>query len=379
MSDSNKIQISYAPESDFGAKITTGNLQVLRHTGETLRQEQQTVRSNEIRSDRQVADYKRTHLSAAGEVNFEFSANTYDDLLQAVLQSAEFTTTRTASGIGVVAAASDKSFTATGLFQHFVVGQWVRISGFADTAAVNNGYAKIVTATNDKITVDKTLVDGTNAATSIVQGSIITNGVAAESYNLERLYTEDDKVALFTGMMLDQLDLTIASEQIITGSASFIGHKEYDLAASVAEGYIVAPTTEVMSSVDNLSLLSAAGEDASVAQFNLQIRNNLRGKSKVGTVGYFEVGSGTLEVTGNYTAYYIDSTLYKKYLSQEGIGLYFIIEDAAGNAYLVELPEVKLTTGSRSGGAIDTDIMSEHAFSAYRHPTLGYTIRITKW
>lgn len=82
---SNLARILIIPESSFGVTPTTGDSQELRFTGESLKFGITTETSQEIRSDRQIADLIQTGAESSGDVNFELSYGTYDDLLEAAL------------------------------------------------------------------------------------------------------------------------------------------------------------------------------------------------------------------------------------------------------------------------------------------------------
>ena len=85
MSDTSRVQLAYVAESSFGVQETGSNLQILRITGESLKQDVASSQSNEIRSDRQIASIRRSRITASGGVNFELSYGTYDALLAAAL------------------------------------------------------------------------------------------------------------------------------------------------------------------------------------------------------------------------------------------------------------------------------------------------------
>lgn len=76
----------------YGVQVACGTpqtaLKELRFTSETLGLTAATTASNEIRPNRNVADTIRTSTSVGGDVNVEFSYETYDDFLAGLMQSA---------------------------------------------------------------------------------------------------------------------------------------------------------------------------------------------------------------------------------------------------------------------------------------------------
>ena len=86
MSDSNLASIAIAAESTFGTAPTTG-FKTFRYTGESLNYNISNTQSAQIRADRNVNELVRTDASASGDLNFELSYGTLDDLLEGLLCS----------------------------------------------------------------------------------------------------------------------------------------------------------------------------------------------------------------------------------------------------------------------------------------------------
>lgn len=82
---SNLARLLIAPEVNFGVTPTSGNSKTLRFTGESLQFGITTETSQEIRADRQISDLIQTGAEASGDINFELSYGTYDDLIAAAL------------------------------------------------------------------------------------------------------------------------------------------------------------------------------------------------------------------------------------------------------------------------------------------------------
>lgn len=84
MSDTNLVSVAIAAESTFGTAPTTG-YKFLRYTGESLTFNINNTQSSEIRNDRNVSDMVRTDASCSGDLNFELTFGTFDDLLEGVM------------------------------------------------------------------------------------------------------------------------------------------------------------------------------------------------------------------------------------------------------------------------------------------------------
>ena len=77
--------LSYVVESAFGTTPSSPAFTPIRHTGTTLGLSKDSIESEELREDRQVAHYRHGNKSVTGDVNFELSYGGLDALLEATL------------------------------------------------------------------------------------------------------------------------------------------------------------------------------------------------------------------------------------------------------------------------------------------------------
>jgi hypothetical protein len=77
--------MAYVAETVFGTTPATPVLKPIRHTGTTLGLSKDAIESEELRQDRQVANFRHGNKSVAGDLNVELSYGTFDDLIEATL------------------------------------------------------------------------------------------------------------------------------------------------------------------------------------------------------------------------------------------------------------------------------------------------------
>lgn len=387
MSDANRVRLSYVQEVTWGT-TPASNLTDLRYTGESLEQNTTTEESKEIQATRNIADVIRTSVKAQGAINVELIEAAHNDLILGALCSAGWSSPTTIGPATTIsAAAADNSFndSANG-FGSLVVGQWVKVSGFA--TANNNGFFKILTKTAGKITVVGNAALTNEAAgpsVSIIMGAQATNGVAQPSFTIERNYTDLSNIfATYRGMAVDQMSLRFAAEQIVTGSFTFLGKAEEARTSSAGTGYVGSPagaTNDVIQCVDNIPVIMEGSTyaAASLVELTAQCNNNMGPRPQIGTLGPISLRWGNFNCSGSLRAYFSTAALFTKYLAFTASGLVIITQDAAGNAMLFEWPRVKFTTGKRVAGGVNTDIIADLTWMAMKHPTEGITMRVTKW
>lgn len=398
MSIADRVRLSYVAESTFGT-LPSSTLVDLRFTSESLAQVIQTARSAEIRQDRQVADLIRRDVMASGDLAFELSYGTFDPFIQAALFSAAWPsetvildktgnktiTTTTATG----------NVQVTSGFGSVSAGDWIRFNNMTGALASMDGKTykvlSVTDASNIIIAGAEALPAGTQAASltangAITKGSTIKNGTTLSSFGIEKRLTDLTNYYLrYNGMVVDQLNLTIAAEQIITGSLSFLGVNETAAAASFGSGFTAANTNQVMNAIEDVySIIEgtpAVNTDNrfEITQFAMSIANNLRARKVVGSSGPDSFGYGKFGLSGSLTAYFESQTAATKFLAFTESSITVLLKDASGNSYVIEIPKVNYTAGPRVTTGENTDIMLPLTFEAFRDATLDATIRIARW
>lgn len=85
MADGSAHDLFLVPETAWGVAETTPVFDVVRHNGCTLAVAKNSLQSDEIRGDRQIAGFKLGSRQVSGAIPFELSYGSFDDILEAVL------------------------------------------------------------------------------------------------------------------------------------------------------------------------------------------------------------------------------------------------------------------------------------------------------
>ncbi len=407
MSDSNRVQLSFAKENAWGLFPTAaGTPQVdLRITGESFGFNIANTTSAEIRSDRQVTDLIQTGADVGGGFNFELS---YDDSgFSELFKGALFAnawSTAISSRKGSLEMDPGATYghiwtLAYDAFTSFVTGQWIKISGFSTTGATaaNNGCYFIVAQRTTGLDVLPNIpvaTTSTNNSTNImVQGSYIRNGTTESSYSFERYHQDVTQYFDFKGNVPNTLTVTAAANAVITGTLDFIGKTATRAAAAgSAVAHTDAAENDVMTGITDVGRImegypsgtagsnSFATIDGSLIlqQVSFSLTNNVRGLSGIGYLGFQDIGVGNVNVTGTLNAYFKDGSFYDKYVAATATGLAFECTDSDGNTYIFTFPKIKISAEPINTGGQNQDIMDNISWQAIRHPDLEYTIQIDK-
>ena len=373
----------------------TNKWQEMRFTGETLTLDRQTTTSNEIRKDRQVTDLVATNVETGGTVSGEFSYNTYDDFICAVMINQWVPTEFTAAasklikataitGTGTDAKLATFDFTSTVAIK-FVEGQLIKVSKFAgDTAeSPNNGVFMVrkITKAGTTYTLhvekDKTqdpdsgeVATGDSSEGAKISVKYLLTGFEQKdipSYSIEKWMNDVDKSILYTGMCVDKLSFNVEHENLITVELSFMGEYGKTGDAEVATGIVSAGKSNIYNAGDNGGRVEQDDvESALIANMTVDIMNNLRGKSSIGRIGNFAIGVGQFIVNGSITLYFKDRVAYDKFLTNEETSIRFnllqLAADGSKTGYGFYIPRAKYATASVNFDSNNSDVMMEGSY-----------------
>ncbi len=374
MSDTNRVQLSYLVESTWGVTPASA-LTDMRITSDDLIFNVANISSEEIRSDRNIPDLIQTGADPSGGFNFELSfASPADVFWESALFSsfgADLAFSQS-SDVSVTGASSTYSsagsnFTTTTATD---VGRWVYVDGF--TSSVNNGWKQVVTSDTDDLVVisPTTMVDEVAGALTItMNGKRMKNGITEKSFSIQREASDIAEFFIFRGMIVNTATLTATSASIVTGNMAMMGKDAALQQATWGTGAnVAAPTNDIMNAVANVGDImenDAVDADLYFQEISFTVNNNLRGLQAIGTLGNFDIGSGTCEVTGTANVYFKDDTMYDKYVAGTETSISFSITDSDGNSYVFSFPRVKFITdsGAQATG-INSDLMENMTWQA---------------
>ncbi|MEQ8396503.1 phage tail tube protein [Thalassobaculum sp.] len=387
MADASRAQLYYLAESSWGVTPAAALNQV-RFTSESLGFQIQNTTSREVRADRQIADLIQTGAEASGSIELELSYGAHDALVAAALfstwgapVSVAVADDIAASNASASLASTTTDFTVSGI----VVGQWLRIGGFAASGGANNGYYRVTSVAANALGVSPapSVDESATGLTVEIAGSLLRNGVAETSFTLEKQFADVGQMVAFTGMVPGSFSLDIRTGAVLTGSIGFSGKSAVIGASSVGTGTPVdAPTNPVMNAVGNVGDVRENGvklAEAALRSLSVRLDNGLRGIQAVGSLGNVDIGTGRCAVTGRVSVYFADGALYAKYLAGMPTSLSFRVSDSAGNGYVVTLPHVKLTRGTIVAGGNDQDVLAEFDIQALRDPATDCTLQIDRF
>jgi hypothetical protein len=259
---------------------------------------------------------------------------------------------------------------------NYLVGAWVRVR--LATNNPNNGTFKITAKTSTTLTVNNAVGTAENNSVAVIAQKCLRNGTTKQSVLIEKQYEDLTTNYLnFKGMRVAGLSMSVATEEIITGTFRFMGPRG-NIASATVSGSLTGPgTTTSMTASTNVGSISEGGAALTTAikSISFDLNNNARSLAGVGNVAAIGINLGSIMLTGRVEAYFEDQALLTKVFSHTSSALEFKCTDEAGNVMVFTFPALRWT-GAPTNPGIDQDVMLPLDFSCERDTVNNLMVQV---
>lgn len=355
MSDGSRHSLYAVKEAAHGVTPNDPALDLIRITGTTLGLAKDSLQSEEIRSDRQIADFRLGANKVLGDINFELSYTSFDQFLEAVLLSADWASPATTGTITMDATLTGFSrlagdFVADG----FKVGQVVESLGYAGAGAEGRFLLTAVVAlsiTASPLEGQIQIAEAGAGDESLIAAESVVAEATRRSFSMVRHFADlsgaQKPYYIYRGVEINTMTLAIAANAVITGTFGVIG-KSQELAEDLTGlGTPTFPAASTTSPLDSFTgtLEEAGTAIAVITEISLNLQNGLEPRFVVGSKNSILPSVGRSNLTGQITAYFEDSSLVTKFVDEIESSIVFSLPDDAGNMVRFTIPRIKYTGG----------------------------------
>lgn len=342
------VDVAYKAEAGFGQMPNSAGGKLIRRVSSSLALSRQTMRSNEIRPDAQLAGLRPGSRKVQGELRGELAVAAWDDFLAAALRGGW------SAGVGfsgaVTASAAGRTFTrASGswLVDGFRVGDVVRWSGLS---AGNDGRCLRITAlAAATMTVADTVAEASaSTAGCAVTGAKLVVGMQQPSFTIEQAFAEAGFSQVFTGCRIGGLQLTLTPNRLAEITFTVLGRDMAVLEDAVSPHFTpLAPpgAHQPLAAID--ATLRLGDRDVGVVTgLELKVDLGLVADAVLGTSGAPEVLYGRTLVSGVMTAFVEDAGLLKHFAAGDELALHLLLAPQNGGGFVsLYLPRLSFTGG----------------------------------
>lgn len=332
--------------------------QILRRTSCSLNLSKDTYQSEEIRTDRQIGDYRHGTKRVQGSINGELSPGTYWDFVEAVCRGTESAAiAKTESDYTSVAADNGTStFTLGGgapVTDGYRVGMIIRFTNLSE--ALNNSKNFMITGfsgtSNRVISVypAPTTMSADTAfnMTSVGKRVIVpASGHVSRKFAVEVYHSDLDLYRMFTECRVGGMNFDLPATGMAKVDIPMMG-RDMESASGGSAPFFTSPTdvtgTGILAAVNGLVRVQGVNQGVITgAQINIDLSPSA--DAVVGQNFVPEIFLGRTQISGQFTAFFEDLTLvnYFKNETEVDVLLYLLASSAdAADAMTIHLPKVK--------------------------------------
>lgn len=397
MSSSNRGRLAYVEQQDCDVLPADPNLQVVRFTSSDLAYTKNTTESEELDSSGMTSDVPEVGASSGGSINFEWSAGTYDDWIQAALRG-KFSTGIQQTSVARVEPPT-RTLHMSGAFTNAQAGQFILLSGFKAGESYpgagdspNNGWFEIESVTDaDNVVLkdpaNKLTSEDTSAAVGgsfdvTVGGKCLVNGTDKTCYAIEEAFLDTGSFLAFLGQRIGTMSMSLSTGSIATGSFGFQGSDVLDDQQTVTPGtdpepkwlgtgsYTVAGNSPVLNATSNVGQILIDGKvsKACFQSLDLNLDNNLREVPCIGKK-FPRIEYGKQTISGSLQKTFVDLELWRAMKEHKDISLSFgFISPDRKHGIYVFIPRATLSADQVDlSGGNNSDVSDNVDWTALRY------------
>jgi hypothetical protein len=370
-------QVAYKKETTFGTLAGNTSGKLLRRVTANFNLAKEAYESNEIRVDRQVADFRHGVRSAEGSLNGELSSAAYADFMGSVVGK-DFVAVTLGSAVQTTVTVSGTTYTlvrASGswLTDGLRVGMVIRASGLTTTADnAKNLLVASLTATNavvvplngSTMTVQSTASSVTLTAPG-KQTFVPATGHTDDSYTVEEFYADIAQSEVYTGMKVNSMAVQLPATGLTTVDFGFAGK---DLTQVGTTQYFTSPAAQgtqgIFAAVNGVMLVNGAAV-ALITSADFSVERATENATVVGSNSVADIFTGRIRATGNLSVYFQDAAFRDYFDDETPVSIVLTVtadSTATANFVAFTLPKVKLGSFTKDDGELG--IIASASFQA---------------
>ena len=332
----------------------------------------ETFQSNEMRSDRQIADMRHGIQSCDGTIAGELSPGTYFRLMAAILRkdfvaapaSGEESDVACTLGTGPIATFTSAA-TGTFLTDGLKVGDVGRWTGWSTTGAGNNARNFLITSLTELVMVG-TFLDGAVGAAKIAGDAVTFTGVGKKTwtpatahtenwFSIEHNFSDLDLSEVFYDAKVNTMAVKLPASGMATVDFGMMALRQNRLVAGTSPYFsavLAASTSGILAAV-NGAVYVAGTKIAVLTGMDFDVSAGLTSEGVIGSNYKPDIFDGRIQVKGNMSLFFENATM-RDYFADEtevSVSAVFTTANSATADFIAfTMPRVKMGGSGKDDG-----------------------------
>lgn len=208
-------------------------------------------------------------------------------------------------------------------------------------------------------------------------GNVLKAGSVRKSFSMERRFNDVGEYLRYRGVQIDTLQIGMTTGAVVGLTFGLWGRgmDAPDQAIITGATYPAAPTTKTMDAITGT--ITEGGSPIGVAtEVTLNLANNLNPRFVIGSAESLEPSIGRSSLTGTLSAFFEDSVLYQKFLTNADSSLQVVCSDGV-DSFTFLVPKLKYTGGDIPVSG-EGPVSIQMPFQGILDPVTGTNFQITR-
>ena len=391
MAEASAHKLAYVVETTRGTTPTNPRFRYLPDTRTTLALTKELLATERLTGSRFPAEPRTGASVVGGDIPTDLSSQTYDDFISSALQG-DWVNDNAGGGNDMV----DLTVASVANAGTIAGDTFNTTNGVVTVESIDSQTQEVVLTyvegPNDPVThelfgLDTVAIDGDDfevtAYTDALQSATAKAGDTRKSFSFIREFSDfeagQEPFLVYKGCEVATWNLTAASNGLAKSTFTFFGREMVGPSAAAPTGTTYAPAIDT----EPFDTFSGAMEVDGVAKcivtdYNLTINNGHAPRYTVGCAASQDPMIAQSVIEGSITVYLEDATLYKKFVEEEQLALKLTLADSSGNKIIVDLPNLKIGSGTQPDVTGDGSITIPINFTAHKDNELGSHISVQR-
>ena len=361
-------QLIFAKETTFGVEAAAGTGQLLRRTTSNLDLAKKTYKSAEIRPDYQRSDFRHGTRSVTGTVSDELSVGTFQQFMASAVRQAWQTPATTGAITTVTASATGPQFVRSAgsfLTDGFKVADVVRWTGFSSGGSTANNTKNFLITALDATDMTGVFLDGSTVVADVSGDSVTcsvvgkktwipTTGHTRDSYTIEHSYTDIGQSQVFTGCRISQMTVKMPSTGLATVDFPIMGLDATEASSAYFTTPAAASTGKILAA-NNGAMYVGGVKVAVVTSMDFTLNGNMTSGDVVGSNVAPDIFPGSIDVTGNLSAYFEDETFQSAFYNETEVSVMIVMttdNTPTADFQVYNFPRCKFNGATKNDGEV---------------------------
>ena len=387
MSEASAHKLAFIAETTRGTTPTDPRFRYLPDTRTSLALTKENLETERLTGDRFPAEPRTGASIVGGDIPVDLSSRTYDEFIESALQGAFVEGGGTDTATVEIATVETATFTDVG-------DTYATALGVATIESLDSKAQEMVITWDttsptgiityelfglDSVTIDTELFEIT-AYTDVEETAVAVAGDTRKSFSILREFSDmaGENIILMKGCEVASWNVSAAANGLAKSTFTFFGRTSTLSAAAPSNtSYAPAIDTEPFDTFNGEMKIDAVA-GCIVTDYTLNINNGHAPRYTVGCQGSQDPSVTQSLIDGSITVYFEDSVLYKKFIDEGSLALELTLEDSNGNQMTINLPNLRIGSGTQPDVTGDGPITMPINFTAHKDETLGSHISVTR-